>query len=104
MSCSLCGPFAFAHYTHVASRLLLRVLVPCKAKVEPQHPCLSYRPFTPIHTFLTERTLQAKKDVTGASNPFLEDSEESKKGEGITESAKVVVSCIHIDIQSGDGF
>jgi hypothetical protein len=42
--------------------------------------------------------------VTGASNPYLADPEKSKKGEGVKDSAKVVVSCIHIDIQSGDGF
>jgi len=38
----------------------------------------------------TQEEKDAKKDVTGASNPYLDDPGESKKGEGITESAKVV--------------
>jgi hypothetical protein len=106
MSCSLCGPFAPAHYTRVAFGLLLRVLVPCNAEVEsPTTFCLSYRPFTSPNTpFFTDRTLQAKKDVTGASNPNLADPEKSKKGEGIKDSAKIVVSCFTSVFKSGDGF
>jgi hypothetical protein len=42
--------------------------------------------------------------VTGASNPHLADPEESKKGEGIKDSAKIVVSCLTSVFKSGDGF
>jgi len=38
----------------------------------------------------TKEEKDAKKDVTGASNPHLADPEESKKGEGIKDSAKIV--------------
>jgi len=61
-------------------------------------------PLTPKATSLTPQPHQmmkrprkakcprakAKKDVTGASNPHLADPEESKKGEGIKDSAKIV--------------
>lgn len=89
MSCSLCGPFAPAHYTRVAFGLLLRVLVPCNAEVESP-TTLSFIPTLHFHQhlFFTDRTLQAKKDVTGASNPNLADPEKSKKSEGIKDSAK----------------
>jgi hypothetical protein len=42
--------------------------------------------------------------VTEASNPHLADPEKSKKGEGIKDSAKVVVSCLTSVFQSGDDF
>jgi hypothetical protein len=108
MSCSLCGPFVPAHYTRVAFGLLLRVLVPCNAEVESPTtlsfiPTLHFHQPTPFF-FPTDRTLQAKKDVTGASNPNLADPEKSKKGEGIKDSGKIVVSCFTSVFKSGDGF
>jgi hypothetical protein len=72
-------------------------------KSSHQQPCLSYRPFTSINPFFfIDWTIQAKKDVTGASNPHLADPE--KKGEGIKDSAKIVVSCFTSVFKSGDGF
>ena len=42
--------------------------------------------------------------MTGASNPHLADPEKSKKGKGIKDSAKVVVSCLTSVFKSDDGF
>jgi len=101
----LCGPFAPAHYTRVAFGLLLRDLVPYNAEVESS-TTLSFIPTLHFHQhpFFTDRTLQAKKEVTGASNPNLADPEKSKKGEGIKDSTKIVVSCFTSIFKSDDGF
>jgi hypothetical protein len=50
------------------------------------------------HSFLTDLEQKAK-DVSGTSHPSLNDPEKSKKGEGVTDTAKIHVSRTHIDSQ-----
>ena len=38
---------------------------------------------------LTNQPLQAQKDKSGANNPYLDDPEKSKKGEGVKDTAKI---------------